>query len=337
VLGGAHHRPRPGRGQAVCDEHEPGGGHDVELPRSEPVAQRYLHARHSRRRRVAVPPERHRRPLVDGALRFHDCRVRHRRQRHKHLGVGPLADGRPHRPLAGRQCVGLRVTARGAQPGVTRGGPEVVQAHLGLLGLGRRHGPPPPAAHELHSALHRSLAVAPPGRARGDDGAIVLGHRSERRLDIGRARHDHRGQPVGAPHPGCSPQTAQHPVDGLDEMGLVHRLAQHLAGPPRVRQGAEQAIGRAAPRGPAALGPVPLNFLAARMLDLDGLAALHPRARLAVRAQAGGAQLPGEARICAGIPEREDLVVEGARPQVRIVSEPGLHVVGERHQRVGPR
>jgi hypothetical protein len=47
------------------------------------------------------------------------------------------------------------------------------------------------------------------------------------------------------------------------------------------------------------------------MVDLDGLAALHPRSRFAVRAQPGQAELAGEAHIRGAIPEGHHLVEEG--------------------------
>jgi hypothetical protein len=52
-------------------------------------------------------------------------------------------------------------------------------------------------------------------------------------------------------------------------------------------------------------------LLAGGMVDLDALAALHPRARLAVRAQPGQADLAGEAHIRGAIAEGHHLVEEG--------------------------
>jgi hypothetical protein len=43
-----------------------------------------------------------------------------------------------------------------------------------------------------------------------------------------------------------------------------------------------------------AFEPVPLDLLAGRVVDLDRVAALHPRARLAVRAEPSEAYLAGK-------------------------------------------
>ena len=119
-------------------------------------------------------------------------------------------------------------------------------------------------------------------------------------------------------------------------MGLVHGLGQD----PRVRPEWAKVPSRtyavAAPRGVAALEPVPLDLLAGGVVDLDALPALDPGARLAVRAQAGQAQLAGEARIRAGVAEGHHLVEQRRGPQVGVVDEAGGHVGGERLQRVGP-
>ena len=71
----------------------------------------------------------------------------------------------------------------------------------------------------------------------------------------------------------------------------------------------------------APLEPVPLDLFASGMVDLDRLSTLYPRARLAVRAQAGQADLAGEAHIRAAVTEDDDLVVERRGPQVRVVGK----------------
>ena len=63
-----------------------------------------------------------------------------------------------------------------------------------------------------------------------------------------------------------------------------------------MRQRAEQHVGRPAPGGPAALEPVPLNLLAGRMLDLDGVPALHPR-HASQCGRSPRSRLAGEARV----------------------------------------
>jgi hypothetical protein len=75
-----------------------------------------------------------------------------------------------------------------------------------------------------------------------------------------------------------------------------------------------------------------LDLFSGGMADLDRLAALHPRAALAMRAQPGEADLAGEAHVRGGVAEPDDLVEQGTRPQVRVVVEAGNDigpVVGE--------
>ena len=334
MLGGAHHRSRPRWGQTVRHQQRSGGAEDLHGGGAETVAQAELYAAHARVDRVAVPAKRHAGPVIDGPGHLDRGRERCRRQRHQHFRVGQLTHRRPGRPHPLDQGAGLGVTARRAQTGVAGGGPEPVQTHLGVLGRGGRHGPPPPAAHELHPALHRPLAVPPPRRTGRHDRPVMLGHRGEAGLHVGGAGHDHRGQAVGAPHPGRSAQPAQHPVHGLDQMRLVHGLGQHLTGASRMRQGPQQPITGPAPRGPAAFRPVPLDFLAGRVGDVSGLAALHPRTRLAMGAQPGHTHLADEARIRTAVAEGDDLVEQRRGPHVRVVHEPGLHIGHERRQRI---
>ena len=91
----------------------------------------------------------------------------------------------------------------------------------------------------------------------------------------------------------------------------------------RVGQGAEQHIGRPAPGGVAAFEPVPLDLLARRVVDLDGVAALHPVAGLAVGSEPCRPHLADEARVAERVSETLDLVIEGRGPDVRVVGEPG--------------
>ena len=76
--------------------------------------------------------------------------------------------------------------------------------------------------------------------------------------------------------PGAPAQAAHHSVHGLDEMGLVHRLSKHSPGAPQMRQRVEQHVRRRLPRELYAARPVPLDLLSSGVVDLDGLAALHP-------------------------------------------------------------
>jgi hypothetical protein len=334
VLGGANHRPGAGRGQAVRDHQRPAGGEDLRRPGPQPVPQRQLGAAEAGGDGVAVAAERDARPVIGCPGDLDRRGVGDRGQRQQGLGGGELADGRPGRPLPAGELARVGVTPGRAQPGVPGGGPEPVQADLRFLGGGGGHGAPPPAAAELHPALHGALAVPPPRRARDDDRAVMLGDRGEAGLDIGAARHDHRGQPVGPPVAGGAAQAPHHRVHRLDQVRLIHRLGQHAAGPARVRQRAEQHIRRPGPRRPAPLEPVPLDLLTRRMADLDRLPAPHARARLAVRPQAREAQLPGEAHIRPVITQRHDLIEQRRHPQMRIISEPRRHIRRERRQRI---
>ena len=64
------------------------------------------------------------------------------------------------------------------------------------------------------------------------DCPVVLGHRGETWLDISGTRHDDSGEAIGAPAPGSSPVTAQHPVHRFDEVRLVKAFGQYAAHPP---------------------------------------------------------------------------------------------------------
>jgi hypothetical protein len=290
------------------DQHHPRRGDDLQRGRPETMPQRELDAADPRVDRVAVPPERHAGPVVDNSGDLDGCRIRDRRQRQQHLGVGELTDGWPAGALTVDPVVGLRVSPRRPQTGVAGGGPEPVEADLRLLRCGCGHGAPPTAAHELHAALHRPLAVATPGWARHHDRPVVLRHRRERGLHIAGARSDHGGQTVGAPPAGGATEAAQHPVDRFDQMRLIHRLAQHLAGAARMRQRPQQPIRRGPPRRVAPLRPVPLDLLARGMIDLHRLTTTHPGTRLTVRTQTRHPELTGETRIRTPIAERHHLV-----------------------------
>ena len=112
-------------------------------------------------------------------------------------------------------------------------------------------------------------------------------------------------------------------------MGLVGGGTDDAAGAARARQRTEQHVGGPAPGGLTALEPVPLDLVAGRVLDLDGVPAGHARARLAVGPQADQADLASEGGIAAGVTELADLVEKRARPYVRVVDEPGRQVRDE--------
>jgi hypothetical protein len=73
------------------------------------------------------------------------------------------------------------------------------------------------------------------------------------------------------------------------------------------------------------------------MSDLNGLTALHPRARLTMRAQPGHPDLAHETRIRLAIAERNDLVEQRRSPHMGIINEPGSHMTSETLQRVRNR
>jgi hypothetical protein len=166
---------------------------------------------------------------------------------------------------------------------------------------------------------------------------MVLRDRGEAGLDIAAAGHDDRGQPVGAPVTSRATVTAQHAVDALDEMRLVHGLLDHAAHPARMGQRAEQDERGATPGCPPPLEPVPLELGARGVGDLDGVPAPDPGAGLAAGTQPMAPDAPGE-RLVSRVPaERHQLVVERRDPQVRVVGEAGADVPDERFERVGDR
>ena len=60
-------------------------------------------------------------------------------------------------------------------------------------------------------------------------------------------------------------------------------------------------------------------------------------AGLTDRAQIAGADVAGQALIRQAEPESLQLVVQGAGPQMRVLDQPGRHVVDERVERVRRR
>src|ERR1700737_3663714 len=73
------------------------------------------------------------------------------------------------------------------------------------------------------------------------------------------------------------------------------------------------------------------------MFDLNARAALHARARLAMRSELAVAQVVREPLIAAIEPERDDLVEQHRRPHVRIIGEPLTHVHLEPIERIDNR
>jgi hypothetical protein len=228
-----------------------------------------------RRHRVPVAAVGHQR-----LRRHHPGHGEHGRVRARHrcqwLGLGHGRDGGA--PISG-----------GAHPHVAAGGAPRVQQRLRLLDGGVvRYGPPEPLRGNMVGLLHDAFAVPPPRWARLDRHAVVLRNARERGADLARARGDHRGHPVKAPVLRQAPQGSGDPVQGVDEVGLVHRLAQHPTPATGVREGADEQVRGLAP--PPVLGrvgqldPVPLGLLPGRVLDHRHRPALGRPARLARRA-----------------------------------------------------
>lgn len=78
------------------------------------------------------------------------------------------------------------------------------------------------------------------------------------------------------------------------------------------------------------LQPVQLGFFTGWVIDDGHVTALGRVARLAVRAQLPGPQRPGQRGVRTGVAELDQLVVQGAGPQVRVVGQPLAGVGGER-------
>ncbi len=206
MLGAAHQGPRPGRSQAMSSQAHPGRGVDLEGGAAQALAQLHLHPGQAWWHRVAVAPEGRAGVGADPGHQLHRGRVGGSGQGQEHLGGGPLG----HRGPPGSGPVGGRLLdrSRWVQPLISGGGAEAVQAELGLDGGGGGHGSPPSPAGEAHGRLHHPLAVTPPRRARFHHRPVVLGHGGEARLHVPAAGHDHAGQPVGAPDPGCPADAA---------------------------------------------------------------------------------------------------------------------------------
>src|SRR5208283_3792967 len=140
-----------------------------------------------------------------------------------------------------------------------------------------------------------------------------------------------------APFAGSPTEASHDCVHRLYEVRLVHRLRQHPTGAARVRQGAQEHIGRLCPRSVPAFEPVPLDLVARGVIDLDRISTLYPRARLAVRAQARQADLTGEAHVRTAVTETDDLVVKCRGPQMRVVDKAGGEVRAVVGQSIRPR
>jgi hypothetical protein len=79
---------------------------------------------------------------------------------------------------------------------------------------------------------------------------------------------------------------------------------------------------------------IPLGFLTRRMVDHRDRAALRGTARFQRRAQPPGPDLPGQGRIRQGKTQWLQLIEQRDRPQMRVLFQPGGHIVNERGERV---
>jgi hypothetical protein len=210
-------------------QQHPGRRMDLQAVGPQPVPELQLHTHQTRWHRIVVAAEGHR---GVGAHRRHNLdlgRVRNRWQGQQSLCLRQLGHRRPGRPSA----IPRRVDQlpRRPQPVVGDGGAEVVEAHLSGRRVGSGHGPLPSPAREAHRAFHHPLPVPAPRGTWRHDRAIVPGHLGEAGLHIAGSGHDHGRQPVRSPHPGSAPQTAQHRIHRLDQVGLVQVLRQHAPPP----------------------------------------------------------------------------------------------------------
>ncbi len=162
----------------------------------------------------------------------------------------------------------------------------------------------------------------------------MLGRRGEGGLDFCGTGNDDGGHAVNPPVPGGASQLSKDAVHRLDEMRLVHRLADLCAYPSRVRQGAEQHVGGPSLGSVPAFEPVPLDLLSGGMGDLRGIASFHAIAGLAVRAELGVSHLADEARVAERVSKARYLVIEGACPHVGIVAKALGEVGNEGFERI---
>jgi hypothetical protein len=325
LFGAAHDASRARRREPVRGQCGAGGRTDLNGRRAEPVPQVHVGVGETGRDRVAVASERDRRVRGNDPSDVNGGGEHGGGQRDERLGVAERADG--------RGCAG----GGAALAGVAGAGEEAVQRQLRLLRAGRGRRSPPSSAHIADRGLNRALAVPPPRWARLHDRAVVLRDWGEGRLHVPGAGHDHGSEPVSAPHPGGAAQAAHHRVHRLHEVRLVEGLGQHTTRAGRVRQCSEQHVRGAAPRRSAPFEPVPLDLLARRVLDLDGVAALHAPACLAVRPQPTLADLAHEAGVAPLVTERGDLDEQRRRPKMWVIAEPGPDVALEVGQRVRHR
>jgi hypothetical protein len=194
---------------------------------AEAVAHLDLDTNHPGSDRVGVALESDKARGADGVVGLDRRRVARARKGTEPLEPGQVRHGRAPSLSCGEERRDGIVTDELLQLG-DRAGPAVrdllaepVELCLGLgYGLGG-HRPPETLGGEVDGLLDGPLPVAPMRRTGDDADSIVLGDREEARLDDTGLRVDDRCHAVGPPTPGSAPESAQHPVECLDEVRLV--------------------------------------------------------------------------------------------------------------------
>ena len=226
-----HGRSAPGRDESIVGE----------LNRWRTVTS----AGESRRHRVTVAPEGHAgvvRPT--GPARWWPGRALPAERAAARASASSPPRRRVQRRVVASSCpppVDLSVRGRSSVVAA-----EEVEGAWASSWSGCGHGAPPTPAGEAHGGFDCTLAVAAPRRTGLDDrpSAWPL---ERRRLDV--ALPARSPWPGGrSATPGRAAQAPQHLVHGPDEMGLVHLLGQHAADLARMRQRAQQHVGRRTPR-----------------------------------------------------------------------------------------
>jgi hypothetical protein len=321
------HGAGAGGGEAVAGQDDLGavGGGDLEDRLVESVAGQDLGAGEFGRHRVLVAAVGHQCLGRDGALDGDSGRER-RRQRGQGLAGGDGDHAGP--PVGGGADAG--VAAQRAEP--VEPGLSVLDRHL----VGQ--GAPPALSGGVVGLLHHTLAVPGPRWADRHRHAVVLRDAGEARGDLAGGGVADRGHPVEAPAVGQPAEPDRDAVQRVDQMRLIHGFGQHPTPPPGVRQCPDQQERGLAPppaRGRVReLDPVELGLLTRWVFDDRHRPGRDRAARLARRAQPAGPQLAGQRRIGPVEPEVDELVVQGLRPQVRVLGQPFTAVGHERLERI---
>ncbi len=275
--------------------------------------------------RVAVPAERDQRPCaVTRALDGRSCRERR-----------PAARAQPFASRHGRRP--CRAVVDDALAGVEPGHAQPVQRRLGLFdGDVVGQGAPPALRGGVVGLLHDALAVPVPGRAdRHLTRRSAWRPPANDRGDPARGRVADGGHPVEAPHPrSARPGRGRSgPGRRSDAAGPSTRRARPRHSP-RVRQRADQQerLGRPNPTRAGGSGSSTQSHWVSSPGGCSITAtgrSLAGAARLARRAQPPGPDLAGQ-RLDSSVEARADELVEQRHgPQMRILDQPGTHIVDE--------